>query len=268
MLAVTTRNKLHSARFFLPMLRARRYVREQLMTTPGLVRYASAIASPTEFLTFTVWENRQAMFNFMSAGAHQSFMWMFSRWSESFWSMRWLPTVIEDGTWDGLSLASKVESGDRSWREAHPEIPQLPLPEQRPARTPGRRVIDPGTSDVSVITALVEIYHPGHVWAALNPLRNIRSGANYPQLLRWSVGSIDPRRFLILTLWRGNFEEPTEVVSLLRQRLKAQWIMRWTAGEYEIGHWNGLRIRQLAAAHARQQRQQTEHIESTYPDPR
>ncbi len=59
MLAVTTRNKLHHWRFCLPMLRARRYVREQLATTPGLIRYVSAVASPTEFLTMTVWENRQ-----------------------------------------------------------------------------------------------------------------------------------------------------------------------------------------------------------------
>src|SRR5579864_6418179 len=67
MLAVTTRNKLRSWRYSLPMIRARGYIREQLATTNGLIRYVSAIASPTEFLTMTVWENRQAMFNFMSS---------------------------------------------------------------------------------------------------------------------------------------------------------------------------------------------------------
>lgn len=74
MLAVTTRNKLRSARYSLPMMRARGFVREQLATTRGLIRYISAIASPTEFLTMTVWQNRQAMFDFMSSGAHQEFM--------------------------------------------------------------------------------------------------------------------------------------------------------------------------------------------------
>src|SRR5215472_4027942 len=102
MLAVTTRNKLHSIRFSLPMLRARRYVSAQLATTPGLIRYVSAIASPTEFLTLTVWENRQVMFNFMNSDAHRRFMWMFTRWSASFWSMRWMPTTMEEGAWNEL----------------------------------------------------------------------------------------------------------------------------------------------------------------------
>src|SRR5579863_293685 len=131
MLAVTTRNKLRSWHFSVPMMRAQRYVREQLMATPGLIRYTSAIASPTEFLTMTVWENRQAMFNFMSSGAHQEFMWMFSRWSASFWSMRWIPTDAEDGAWDGLSLKNLVEPDEQYRRDARPQAPPLPLPEQQ-----------------------------------------------------------------------------------------------------------------------------------------
>ena len=158
MLAVTTRNKLRSWRYSLPMMRARGYVREQLAATPGLIRYVSAIASPTEFLTMTVWENRQAMFNFMSSGAHQEFMWMFSRWSASFWSMR------------------------------------------------------------------------------------------------WNVGIVGLRSFWILTLWRAAPEGQGDVVRLLRQRLGASWTMCWRAGEYEIGNWNGLRLRQLASARSRELR--------------
>ena len=123
MLAVTTRNKLHSIHFSLPMLRARRYVSVQLATTPGLIRYVSAIASPTEFLTLTVWENRQVMFNFMNSDAHRRFMWMFTRWSASFWSMRWMPTTTEEGAWNGLSLADLVEPEDQLWRAAHPQVP-------------------------------------------------------------------------------------------------------------------------------------------------
>ncbi len=252
MLAVTTRNKLRNSRFALPMLRARRYIREQLAETPGLIRYVSSIASPTEFMTFTVWENRQTMFNFMSSSAHEKFMWMFTRWSTSFWSMRWIPTTAEEGTWDGLSLATLVKPRDQLWREAHPETPQLPLPEQQPARTLGRRVIDPSTSSIYAITALVEAASPEHLWRLLHAERELRRVADHAQLLRWNISSAGLRRFLLLTLWREGSAEPAEEVSMLHRGLNACWTMYWTAGEYEIGHWDGLRLRQLVSARDRQ----------------
>lgn len=261
MLAVTTRNKLRDWRFCLPMMRARRYVREQLATTPGLIRYVSAIASPTEFLTFTVWENRQAMFNFMSSGAHETFMWMFSRWSTSFWSMRWIPTLAEEGAWERLSLADLVRPSDSSLRAALPRAPKLPLPEQSSTRGPRGRVGDPSGSGVYAITALVDAINPGHLWALLHIIQKFRSEADYPQLLRWSIGTVEPGRFLVLTLWRDVPAGPAETVQMLRQYLHASWTMCWTAGEYEIGHWNGLRLRQLASRRTRQQHMKHETTE-------
>jgi hypothetical protein len=96
----------------------------------------------------------------------------------------------------------------------------------------------------------------------------LRHEADYPQLLRWSVGIINPRRFLVLTLWRDapGPGEPAEAVYVLRQRLGAGWTMCWNAGEYEIGHWNGLRLRQLATARTRQQRMEVEAIEHIVSD--
>src|SRR5579859_321038 len=143
MLAVTTRNKLRSGRYSLPMMRARGFVREQLATTQGLIRYVSAIASPTEFLTMTIWQDRQAMFNFMSSGAHQEFMWMFSRWSASFWSMRWIPTGVEEGAWQGLSLRNRIEPEEHLRSDAQPHVPHLPLSEQQAGRMSGGRLADP-----------------------------------------------------------------------------------------------------------------------------
>ncbi len=267
MLAVTTRNKLHSWRFSLPMVRARRYVREQLATTPGLIRYISAVASPTEFLTMTVWENRQAMFNFMSSGAHEQFMWMFSRWSTSFWSMRWMPTTAEEGAWDGLSFANMVDPEDQLWRAAQPQTPRLPLPEQRPGRLPGGRSIDPSSCGVYAITALVEATNPGHLWSLLSRVREFRRGPNHSQLLRWCVGGVDPRRFWVLTLWHDAPEGLAEAVCALRRHLNASWTMCWTAGEYEIGHWDRLRLRQLASARSRKPRMNPEMIEPIGSDP-
>ena len=56
-------------------------------------------------------------------------------------------------------------------------------------------------------------------------------------------------------------EGPAETVCALRRHLNASWTMCWTAGEYEIGNWDYLRLRQLASARNRQERMRTETIE-------
>lgn len=256
MLAVTTRNKLRSGRYSWPMMRARGFVREQLATTPGLIRYASAIASPTEFLTMTVWQNRQAMFDFMSSGAHQEFMWMFSRWSASFWSMRWIPTDAEEGAWQGLALRNRIEPEEQLRSDAHPQAPQLPLSEQQAGRVSGGRMADPSGCGVYAVSTLVEAANPGHLWKLLSSVREFRREGEHSRLLRWTIGSVGPRSFWILTLWRAAPEGQLEGVRILRQRLNASWSMGWRAGEYEIGNWNGLRLRQLASARSRELRLQ------------
>ncbi len=256
MLAITTRNKLRSLRFSLPMVRARRYVAAQLATTPGLIRYVSAIASPTEFLTMTVWENRQAMFNFMSSGAHQEFMWMFTRWSASFWSIRWIPSDAEEGTWQGLSLRNLSEKDEQRWSEVQSQAPQLTLAVHQPGRMPGGRLADPSGCDVYAVTALVEAATPGHIGKLLASAQGFRRESDQTRLLRWNIGAVGPRSFWILTLWRANAEGQLKVVRTLHQSLSASWTMGWRAGEYEIGNWNGLRLRQLAAARSRELRMQ------------
>ena len=60
MLAVTTRNRLRAPHLCLPMLYVRFLISRQLSQTPGLIRYAGGIASPTEFLTLTVWTEAAA----------------------------------------------------------------------------------------------------------------------------------------------------------------------------------------------------------------
>ena len=261
MLAVTTRNKLRSWRYCVPMMRARGYVREQLATTPGLIRYVSAIASPTEFLTMTVWESRQAMFDFMSSGAHKEFMWMFTRWSASFWSMRWIPTGAEEGAWQGLSLRNLVEPDEQLSSDARPQAPQLPPSVRQPGRMPGARLTDPSGCDVYAITALVETSSPGHYRKLLGAVQEFRHEADHTQLLRWNVATVGPRSYWILTLWRNASGRSADVARFLRQRLGASWTMCWLAGEYEIGNWNGLRLRHLASSRSRELRLQNKTIE-------
>src|SRR5262249_35126956 len=245
MLAVVTRNELHSWRFCLPMLRARRSIREQLAATPGLIRQLTPVASPTEFFTLTVWESRQAMFNFMSAGAHESFMWMFARWSASFWSVRWLPTTAELGRWEGLSLASLITADRQVWEP--PETPSLPLSGLF-GSTPSARSADPRQSGVIATTVLVETANPLCRKRLLRQVRELSRDDGSPQILRSIVGFIDARRRLVLSLWQDRAEYSdaaggyAAVVNALHSSLNAHWTMGWAAGEYEIGHWDHLRV--------------------------
>ena len=172
-----------------------------------------------------------------------------------------MPTMAEEGAWEGLSLANMVEPEDELWHAAQPRAPQLPLLEQRPARMPGARFADPSSCGVHAITALIEDANPGHFWNLLRTVQELRRDARHSQLLRWNVAIIGPRSFWILTLWRDAPGEPADAVRVLRQRLGASWTMCWSAGEYEIGHWNGLRLRQLATARTRQLRMEAKAIE-------
>jgi len=79
MFAVTTRNKLNSARFAPYMIRAWFHVRRQLYETRGIIRYSTGISNLTEFYTITLWDNEMDMFAFMSSDAHRDMMWNFSK---------------------------------------------------------------------------------------------------------------------------------------------------------------------------------------------
>lgn len=249
-LAVMTRNRLRSARFCLPMLSARRLVARQLAATPGLVRYASGVAGPTEFLTLTVWEDKQAMRAFMQSGAHERVMWLFSRWSASFWGMRWEPSANERGAWDGLHLVR----GTASSRPMSPLVAAGLLPRNPPRAGPtGPRpdvgAIEPRACGLFAMTAWLA--GPRGLSSTLRIAARLRAeAAAGTSLVRWSVGVDWPPRTLILTIWRDTADAAARAATLLGDELRADWLMCWQPGDYEIGHWDGLRLR-LAARHAR-----------------
>lgn len=251
MLAVTTRNRLHSARFCLPMLRARVLIARQLAETPGLVRYASGIAGPTEFLTLTVWEDKAAMRRFMQSGAHERFMWLFSRWTKSFWGMRWEPGEEEWGTWDGLRLAGRVARS----RPVSPLVAVGLLPPESPRAGPtGPRAesgpIEPRACGLFGATAILE--GPRALAGVAGVGGRLRAeAAGNGDLVRWAVGLDLPPRALVLTLWRDTPVANGRALELLGRELGAAWALRWQAGDYEIGHWEGLRLRQAARRRGR-----------------
>ena len=224
MLAVTTRNKLKSARFLLPMLLARRRVRGQLQRTRGLVRWADAIASPTEFYTLTVWANKQVMFNFMSSDAHRDMLWRFARWSDEFWSMRWLPSEHELGAWSDMHLAR---------RGGLKGNPQSPVPHIAIPPRPGAGPIDPSTCPASAVMAQVD----ARTLPALRACLRARTGA---APVRVALGSFGWNQYVLISVWK----DCERLWSALGE-LNPSWAMQWLPGDYEIGHWNGLRLRQL-----------------------
>jgi len=243
-LAVTTRNQLRSMRFCVPMLRARRLIADQLTHQPGLLRYASGVSSPIEFFTLTVWRDRESMQRFMQTGAHEQHMWLFSRWSASFWGMRWEPTSLELETWSGLALARH----DPEPRPVSPLVATGLLPGHVPRAGPlGPRpetsAVEPSGSGVFALTARFE--------GARSALGAWRRGRVQPASLdnsppmRSGVGLDLPSQALSINLYR---DEPGLRERALgdAQASGATWAMCWHPADYEIGHWNHLRLRQLA----------------------
>jgi hypothetical protein len=243
MLAVTTRNRLRSTRFSLPMLYARRLISQQLGRTPGLLRYAGAIASPTEFLTLTVWEDREAMQAFMGSGAHERFLWAVTRWTASFWAMRWEPTTAEHGRWGATALAD----GCPSPPPRSPLVLAGLLPPWMPRAGPTgpRRDIGPVEPRGCGYVAVLAWLKGPRVFTVVPALRQrlAQEQATGGALVRWAVGLDWPAQALAITVWRDEPGRGERAMGLLAQEARADWTMAWKPGDYEVGHWDGLRLR-------------------------
>ncbi|MGH3977539.1 MAG: hypothetical protein ACRDRZ_00825 [Pseudonocardiaceae bacterium] len=260
LLAVTTRSRLRSVRFFPAMLVGTLHIRRQLARTDGVVRWASLIAGPTEFWTITVWRSRHAMQEFTRSDEHGKIMWRFSRWLHSLWLMRWRPGPYELGSWAGLSLAPPHDSA--ASRPPTPEWPALPgalenLPELQSAigadgvasydsssrvRRDRRRV--EGAAGV-----VIRIHAPRRRFptALLELVRLRRSVGREPSLLRSVVGVGKPGEVYFLSVFRAHpdatrFLEGSRVGAASQRWGDGFWAGAWLP-ENEFGHWDGLRIR-------------------------
>jgi antibiotic biosynthesis monooxygenase len=240
-LAVTTRNRLRGPRFCFPMLRARALIARQLARQAGLVRYASGVVSPTEFLTLSIWESRQAMQRFMQSGEHERYMWLFSRWTASFWGMRWEPTLDEVGAWSGLRLAQNEAAAlPRSPLVATGLLPAETLRAGPLGPRPEGTAVEPRGSGLVATTGVFG--GPAGLLRARRAAARLRSARADADLVRWSVGLDLPPRGLAISVWHDAPEVRRYAVALL----DADWAMCWQPAEYEIGHWDGLRLRQAA----------------------
>lgn len=282
-LAVTTRSKLKSARFFPRMMSATMEIRRQLDGTEGLVGWASIVANPTEFFTLTAWRSRHLMQEFMRSDAHGAYMWNVSQWLESFWLMRWLPGSHQIGSWRGLELAPAEEliadtglgdpEGHGPGRLASlappPDAPEVVaedmaahMPELYEALSPEgaasydrapstrrfrRYVAGAGGAVVRIATSTARIP------MALRELKKLRSDLEDTagdRLLGTAVGVGKPHEAYLL----GVFTDRTHVIELLEDDWVSEGADRWGEGfwasewlpENEFGHWDGRRLRDAA----------------------
>ena len=257
--AVTTRSRLKGPWFFPAMMLASRRVRRQLQESPDVVRWASLVAAPTEFWTITVWRSRHDMHEFAQSGAHDQIMWSFSKWIESFWLMRWRPGPVEQGAWDGLSLAQPEPRVLQGTAVGRPELQEALeyLPLLREATDAAGRATYEASPAVRRQRAEVAGARAVVVWVrsrglrrrsglrALRRLRSAQSGDR--ELLRSAVGFGRSGEAYLLTVWQGQagarrFVTGSDLAAVLARWPGGSWTNEWLP-ENEFGHWDGLRLR-------------------------
>lgn len=258
--AVTTRSRLRSARFFPAMLVGTLMIRRQLVRNDGVVRWASLIASPTEFWTITVWRSRHAMQEFTRSEEHGKIMWRFSRWLHSLWLMRWRPGPYELGTWSGLGLAPRDSAASLPPTPGWPVLTEVleSLPELQSAiGADGVASYDSSlrarrdrrwVAGAAGVVIRIKVPRRGFPRALLELVRLRRSVCREPSLLRSVVGIGKPGEVYFLSVFKAH----PDAVRFLQRPWFAAAARRWGAGfwagawlpENEFGHWDGLRVRQ------------------------
>lgn len=275
--AVTTRSRLRGWWFFPHMLIGTLRIRRQLKRSSNVVCWASIIAGPTEFWTITIWHSRHDMQEFMRSGAHDDIMWLFSKWLQSFWLMRWRPGPEELGRWKGLSMAQEEprypSDGPRpeALERALEFLPKLrssmseegtmsydtsPYAKRRRAEVSGA-----GGGVVHVKTS------PARTVEAVLALRRLDREARYdPDYLKGVVGVSRPGQVYLLTVWRDRAGTRRMLRSSqlrkLQERFPGVWANEWFP-ENEFGHWDGLRLRRTRSRYSIQMPQAALDLDRT-----
>ena len=249
MFAITTRNKLRSRRHAISMIWAWRLIRRQLGRTPGMLAYTTGMATLTEFYTLTLWEKEIDMTLFMASEDHRDMMWNVRRWADSFWSMRWNGTADEVGTWNGQRFAHDgvVASQKRQYVGPGYVEPQDVPEALRPYLRNIIRDNEPETLSVNAVIGRVPTPTISSIRFLKRTLQPWRSTAN---ALRFEL-ALGLGECLLFVVWRESGEKDSrELMNALLDQFPDAWAMRFPATDFEIGHWNRLRIREYAETEA------------------
>lgn len=264
LLVVTTRSRLKGVRCLPQMMIETMRVRRQLMRIEGkegLVRWASMVASPTEFWTITVWRSRHLMQEFMRSQAHGEIMWSITELLQSFWVLRWRPGPTESGSWAGVALAPPPVAPAPAPATVVPpgfdplvNLPSLkasmnaagvPSFEGAAQYRKGKERLRGATSTIMQVRA-GRLRGGQALWQLARQRRRLRGD---PRMLRSAVGVGKLRlgEVYLLTVWPAR-EDALEVLNsdwanTCAARWKGRyWCNEWAA-ESEFGHWDGLRLR-------------------------
>ena len=250
------------------MMIASSRIRRQLARTGDVVRWASVVAGPTEFWTITVWRSRHDMQEFMRSGAHDDIMWLFSRWLESFWLMRWRPGPAEVGSWRGLTMAREEPdyereifqpAGKEALQQALEHLPMLKAAtgadgaacyeSSAYARKRREEVGRAGGAVVHVKTS------PAETLSALRALYRLRGEARrHGDLVRSAVGVGRPGEVYLLAVWRDRPGAQRLLASPQLEDISSRWGDGAWANEWlpenEFGHWDGVRLRRTRSRYS------------------
>jgi len=242
--AIVTRNKLYSRRHAISMIWAWWHVRRQLAATPGMLRYTTGIANLKEFFTLTLWEREFDMYRFMSSAAHAQMMWNFRKWDESFWSMRFDPCKEEVGAWNGRRFSGRRAGVPAKRGTFADEIPEellrhLPLLHQYRTQPSGCERLD-----IEAVIGRVSTASPVEVWR----LRRLMRGWGHSNAIRRFAVGVGAGECLLLAVWQqARRQGALRFLESLRNDLPGAWAMRFQATDFEVGHWDWLRLRDLGA---------------------
>lgn len=244
MFAVTTRNKLRSRRHAVSMIWAWGHIRRQLARTPGMLAYTTGIANLNEFFTLTLWEKEIDMTLFMASGEHRDMMWNARQWSESFWSVRWNPTKDEIGAWSGNEFSgaeTHMATKPKYLGPGYLDISDVPE-SLRPYLRNITRQTEPNALPLSAVIGRIPARSPFVI-----PLikRTLATWQADPATLHFKVCA-GFGECLLLVVWKNEAErQATALMTALHSKFPHAWAMRFSATDFEIGHWNRLRLREL-----------------------
>lgn len=211
-----------------------------------MLAYTTGMASLTEFYTLTLWEKETDMMAFMSSDDHRDMMWNVRRWSDSFWSMRWQATGDEVGSWDGTSFGQDdVAAGKKSpyigpgYLESH-EVPEA----LQPYLLNIIRKTEPETLSVDAVIGRIPTPSPLSMRLLKRTVQPWRSSSHALRFeLAFGLGEC-----LLFVVWKGQGKKNSrELLDAVTRNFPDAWAMRFPATDFEIGHWNQLRIREYAA---------------------
>lgn len=258
----TTRSHLRRVWFFPSMMVATLRIRRQLASTPEVVRWASVVAGPREFWTVSVWKTRHDMQEFMRSGAHEDIMWLFSRWLNSFWLMRWRPGPLELGAWKGLSIAQPEPEyerpdatpavGNDDLQKALEHLPWLKAATGSDGAacyestvSARRRRAEVGGAGGALISLQGSAWRTLGMWRSARRLR--RQASQNDDFLRAAVGLGRPGEVYLLGVWKTRagaqcLLESAETATAVKRW--GGWANEWLP-ENEFGHWDGMRLRRV-----------------------